>query len=369
MFSEKAKTTADACRFCWMCRHVCPVGQQTGKEANNARAKGLFISMVTRGTEFDASFAEAMWECVLCASCSNDCATGFEPPIFIREARTKAIVEGLAPAHIEKLFDTMLNSGNMYGVDQAKKFENLQEELKGLPERAETLLYIGEVAAIKTPQIAISLINLLKKAGVNFSVLRDEPGSGAYLGDLVGFVEDVRSQALVLSRAIEASGAATVVVLDPIEARIMKHEYPEWNISPAAQIVTATAFVAGLLEKGKLKPANLDQEVTLHDAGALSRDLDEVQPARDILASMNLTLKEMFLNRDLSRSSGGALFSCYSRDIAPMLSAARWDDARRSGVSTLVSEAPGSYVALSETVPEDMNLIDIFELLAQACCE
>ena len=369
MFSEKSKTTADACRFCWMCRHVCPVGQQTGKEANNARAKGLFISMATRGTEFDGSFAEAMWECVLCASCSNDCATGYEPPIFIREARTKAIVEGLAPAYIEALFDTMVNSGNMYGVEQAKKFESLEEEIKDLPEKADTLLYIGEVAAIKTPQIAISLINLLKKAGVNFSVLRDEPNSGAYLGDLVGFVEDVRCQALTLSKAIESSGAKIVVVLDPIEARIMKHEYPEWNIAPVAQIVTATSFVAGLLEEGKLKPASLDQMVTLHDAGALSRDLDEIQPARDILASMNLTLKEMFLNRDLSRSSGGALFNCYSKDIAPMLSAARWDDAIRSGVKTLVSEAPGSYVALSTTIPQDMQLLDIFELLAQACSE
>ena len=369
MFSEKSKTTADACRFCWMCRHVCPVGLQTGKEANNARAKGLLISMVNRGTEFEASIAEAMWECVLCGSCSNDCATGYEPPIFIREARTKAIVDGLAPAYIEELFEKMLTTGNMYAVESAKKFETLQEELKNLPEKAETLLYIGEVAAIKTPQIAKAVISLLKKAGVNFCVLADEPSSGAYLGDLVGFVEDVRSQALVLSEAIKTSGAKTVVVIDPIDARIMKHEYSEWNIAPGARIVTATSFVAELIAEGKLKPAKSADVVTFHDAGALSRDLDETQPGRDILAAMGLTLKEMFLNRDLAKSSGGSLFAVYAPELAPMLSSGRWDDAARTGAKTLVCEAPGSYAALSATVPEGMQLVDLFELLARACCE
>ena len=41
MFSEKSKKNADACRFCWMCRHLCPVQLVTGKETNTPRAKGL----------------------------------------------------------------------------------------------------------------------------------------------------------------------------------------------------------------------------------------------------------------------------------------------------------------------------------------
>ena len=44
MFSEKAKKHADACRFCWMCRHLCPVQLVTGKETNTPRAKWLLVS-------------------------------------------------------------------------------------------------------------------------------------------------------------------------------------------------------------------------------------------------------------------------------------------------------------------------------------
>ena len=367
MFTEKAKITADACRFCWMCRHVCPVGQQTGKEANNARAKGLLVSLVNRGTAFDASIAAAMWECVLCGSCSNDCATGYEPPIFIREARTRAIVEGLAPKSVQSLCDMMFETGSMYRIDPAEKFAAIQPELQGLPEKADTLLYIGEVAAVKAPHIAKAVIQLLQTAGVPFTVLVNEPSSGAYLGDLIGFVEEVRGCASALTNAINASGANTVVVLDPLDARIMKHEYAEWNICPQAQVVTATSYIAGLFETGKLSPRKLEITATFHDAGALSRDLDEVQPARDILTGLGVTVKEMFLNRDLARSSGGALFPCYDPETSVMLANGRWDDAARTGANLLVTEAPGSYTALSAAIPEGMQLVDVFELLASAC--
>ena len=72
MFSEKSKKHADACRFCWMCRHLCPVQLVTGKETNTPRAKGLLVSMITRGMKLEADTAETMYECMLCGACTND---------------------------------------------------------------------------------------------------------------------------------------------------------------------------------------------------------------------------------------------------------------------------------------------------------
>ena len=100
MFTNKALEQADACRFCWMCRHVCPVGQVTGKESNNARAKGFVVSMDGRGAPLDETSMEIMYECALCKACTNDCATGYDPSIFILEARTKAVVDGLVPPNV-----------------------------------------------------------------------------------------------------------------------------------------------------------------------------------------------------------------------------------------------------------------------------
>jgi len=367
MFTDKANTIADACRFCWMCRHVCPVGLVTGKESNNARAKGLLVSLHARGTEFDSSMADVMWECVLCGSCTNDCMTGYEPPVFIREARTKAIVENLAPEPVLELYDLITETGDIYGTGAEKRFNTIKDELAGLPEKADVLLYIGEVAAVKTPEIVKAVISLIKKSGTDFTVLKQEPSSGAYLGDLIGFVEEVRSASQKCADAINKSGASIVVVLDPLDARIMKHEYPEWNLSLNAEVKTATSFIAELVKGGKLKPDNSGKEVTLHDAGALSRDLDETEPAREIISAMKMELKEMFLHKDLSKSSGGALLPCYAPELSEKIAAARWADAKRTGAKLLLTEAPGSYTALSQAVPGDMELEDLFIILDKTC--
>ena len=36
MISQNALHHAEKCRFCWMCRHLCPVQHQTGKELTRA---------------------------------------------------------------------------------------------------------------------------------------------------------------------------------------------------------------------------------------------------------------------------------------------------------------------------------------------
>ena len=47
--SEKCKQHVDSCRFCWMCHHICPIGNATGHERSTARARALGISLVNRG--------------------------------------------------------------------------------------------------------------------------------------------------------------------------------------------------------------------------------------------------------------------------------------------------------------------------------
>lgn len=121
MFSKDSARQADACRFCWMCRHICPVAGATGSEAWTPRARGLMISMIERGTEFDKDIAEAMYHCTLCDACANDCVTGYKPSEYTREARMRAVVEDLAPAAVIKMIDTISECGNIFGLSAMGK--------------------------------------------------------------------------------------------------------------------------------------------------------------------------------------------------------------------------------------------------------
>ena len=362
MFSKDSARQADACRFCWMCRHLCPVGLKTGREVNTPRAKGLLVSLDQRGHAMDADTAQAMYECTLCGSCTNDCATGFEPPIFIREARTQAIVEGIAPAPVEKVIENIQTTGNMFGMNAEDRIP-----LDAMPKTAEVLLYLGQTAAYRRQDMARAAISLMRKAGVSFTVMQNEPDTGCALGDLMGYVEDVRAQAQSCADAIHATGAKLVVLLDSYDAAFIKHNFAAWGIALNAETTTATAYFANLVREGRLHPEQLSMTATYHDATPLARDLDEHQPARDLIAAMGISLKEMFLNRRMAKCCGSEVFLQYAPELAHMTAEGRWDDVRRTGMTTLIAADPQALDVLSQAIPEDMRLCDLFTLLDSAC--
>ena len=356
MFSEKAKKNADACRFCWMCRHLCPVQLVTGKETNTPRAKGLQVSMLERGMEMDADCARTMYECLLCGACTNDCATGFDPLVFIREARTQANVMELVPPEVQKVIDRALETGSIYGAKACAV------DFTGVPQTGETLVWLGETARYAVPGPANALFSLLKKAGVPFAALSDEPASGAALGDLLGFVEDVRAQAARAAEAIRLSGAKRVIVLDSYDAACMRHEYPEWGID-LPEIMTATAFVDGLIREGRLTPRKTEGVITYHDGSRLARDLDELEPARNILRAMGYDIHEMWQHGRLAKCCGSAVARQYMPDICRRVAENRWNDVRRTDAKLLTAACPQSTEALAATVPDGYAYQDLFVLL------
>ena len=401
MYSEKSYHIADNCRFCWMCRHVCPVGLRTGKEINTPRAKGLLVSMEKRGFPMDREAAQAFYECTLCGSCSNDCATGFEPPIFIREARTQAAVEGLLPEAVDRMVNRILDTDVMF--ENYSEDPEIREAVQRHANPSQVLLLLGATARGKVPAMALSLIALLEKAGVEFTLLKEEPATGSELYDLIGSVEETRAQAVKCSQVMNTiftevgSGTVvsgtnvtstdstveqekdtgtdntrTIVVLDSYLAETIKHQYPVWGCALEAEVVTATAYVEALLEAGKLSvkepflsERKVVKKVTLHDSSRLARDLQETEPARKILQAAGCGISEMFLHGKLAKCCGSELFAQYEPELALQTGEGRWEDALRTGADFLVTECPQAYSVLARTKPEEMELTDIFTLLLE----
>ena len=73
--NDNCKKHVDSCRFCWMCRHICPIGNTTGLERNNARARALGISLVNRGVYDISEVIDNVYECACCSACTKECVT------------------------------------------------------------------------------------------------------------------------------------------------------------------------------------------------------------------------------------------------------------------------------------------------------
>ncbi len=352
MISQNALHHAENCRFCFMCRHLCPVQLQTGKEINTPRAKGLVLSMINKGTEkFDKEVANAMYECMLCDACVDDCATGFQPPVYIREARTEAVVNDLAPAPVMQLIENIEKTGNIFGTEK-KDFSQYGIDL---------LVYIGEVAACAAPEMAENFLKLIRSAGVSAKVLKDEPASGAMLADLMGYVDEAVQQAKECAKAINKTKMPTVVVLDSYDAEIMKQQYPRFGCEINAEVVTATAFVAKLIEEGKLAPkAQSGEKAACHDDDRLARTFYEFEPIRTMAKAAGYETVEMFNKKNLAKSCGSAVALGYMPEITVKVAGGRWDDLKRTGAKTMLTCNPQAYICLEKAIPEGYKLVDLY---------
>ncbi len=348
-FSQKSREHIDACRFCWMCHHVCPIGNATGQERNTARARALGLSLVARDAiEYSDDIISNVYECSLCGGCMTDCVTGWDPVMFTKEARLGAALDGKLPNYVMRMIINLQEKGNIYGVVNESKIPEFDD--------SDTLLFIGEDTRAKG--CAKEAVELLKKADVDFTILADEPNSGYSMDFLIGAAAETK--AVMEKCAEKLAKYKTVICYDPADSKVMKREYKEWGIDLVPQVVTFTEFVASLIKDKKLLIKNSGLAFTPQDSPLLARDLEETEVVREILSACGV-VREMLLNRSYTMLAGNLIMNEYMPEVMKKVAENRWINAKNAGAEILVTESPAEYMLLSETKPEGIELMKLEE--------
>lgn len=362
-FTKRCQETIDACRFCWMCRHICPIGNATGQERNTSRARALSLSLVMRdAAKLEADIVDNVYECALCGGCTADCATGWDPILFTKEARLSAALEGNMPAYVEKMLENIENSGNIYG--ETEICDCLKNAIRDLPAKADVQLFIGKDGAYRTPAQAAKAVELLKAAGVSFTVDRHEPNSGYDMDFLLGAAEEARAAMAKTAEAINALGAKTVVCYDPADAKVFLREYKEYGIALNAEVVTFPAYLAKLIAEGALKVKKGSAVYTVQDSPLLSRDLEDSNSVRTVLSACG-DLCEMLLNSKATMLAGNLIMNQYIPHVMKLVAENRWANAKHVGATTVVTSCPAEYAMLSATNDGSIELLSLEEAVAK----
>lgn len=345
--SEKSKKHIDSCRFCWMCRHICPIGNATGLERNTARARALSLSMVYRGAEKLEDMADNLFECALCGACVKECVTGWDPVSFTVEAKTQASLSGALPAYILKLVENFQKYGNVYGaaLPEASEFSG---------EKTDTLLYFGETTRYKNTGAVRDVSGLLRAAGVSFTSLREEEPSGYSLFYLTGKTAETRAQMQKCADLL--NGYRKVVVYDPADLKLMLREYREWGVELTAEIVSFHTFLKELLKSGALKVKRSERIYTPQDNFNYSRELEDVTTLREILGAVG-TVREMLLSGRDTMFAGSLLMNEYMPDVMRKVAMDRWENMRGMGLDCIVTESSDEQVLLRETAPAGCRVL------------
>ena len=352
-FTEKAKEHINSCRFCWMCHHVCPIGNATGLERNTARARALGLSLVLRDSiEYSEDIIDNVYECSLCGGCMTDCVTGWDPVMFTREARLGAALDGKLPEYILKLITNLQETGNIMGTKPENKIPEFP--------KTDILFFTGENT--RANGCAKTAADVLKAAGVDFTILKDEPNSGYTLDFIVGAAAETK--ALMEECAKTLNEYKTVVCYDPADAKVMKREYKEWGIDVKAEVLTYTEFVAKLIKDGKLAIKKSNMVFTPQDSPLLARDLEETEPLREILSACG-EVREMLLNRQYTMLAGHYVMNQYMPDVMRKVAENRWFNAKNADAEVLVVTSPAEYETLLATKPEGIELMKLEEAIAK----
>lgn len=357
IMSEKSKKHVDSCRFCWMCHHICPIGNATGQERNTARARALGISLVNREAIDLSEIVDNVYECATCGACVHVCVTGWDPVMFTKETRLQAALDGKLPPYIAVLVENCLTCGNAYGKTEI--CAELAAAAAAHSAKTDTLLYLGVDAAYMVPEQAVKAIRVLEKAGAEFTVLTQEPASGAQLDFLIGAANETKEQMSACAAVFDEF--KTVVVYDPADAKAVKQTYGEYGVETGAKVVTYTGFVAALVRESKLELERSEKTVVFQDPYQLSRDLGETEDAREIIMNCAV-LGEMLLNRDETVWAGNILMAQYMPDVMKKVAARRIFNAKTIGVNTIVTASVSEYASL-KAVAEDVEILSLEDLI------
>lgn len=353
--TEKAKNIIDNCRFCWMCRHICPIGNATGLERNTARARAMGASLVVRGSTDLKEIAENVYECTLCGACTNNCMTGFDPKVFIQELKTEIVLNGLTPTYITKLIETYVQTGNVFGKEVCNCLDVLYNT------DSETALFVGQDALYCSPESVKNAVALLKRAGVCVSFDKNQD-SGAALWFLSGKTAETLNAAKACAERLNKY--KTVVVYDPVDLKLMLHEYKEWGIEITAKIVGFNEYVFDLIESGKLTVKKSTNEYTLQDNYAYARELDDSVTGRKLIEKVGV-VKDMLLIGKEANLAGQLIMAEYMPDVMTQVAKDRWFNAKNMDCKTVVTENPAEYVALKATCPEGYKVITMEDMILE----
>ena len=133
-----------------------------------------------------------------------------------------------------------------------------------------------------------------------------------------------------------------------------------------AEFVSITQFYAQLLKKKAHKKIKMPA-VTYQDPCHLGRYAKEYVAPRQVIAGLGLTLQEMWRSSDNSLccgAGGGVLIN--KPKLAKQYASNRWNEAKATGVKTIVTACPFCTANLNQSKPKGGKVIDITSLMAQA---
>jgi Fe-S oxidoreductase len=355
--------TTDNCRYCLMCRHVCPVAHVTRLETLTPHGWGLTIASVRRGlVDWDEGTVGVIYKCSDCGACRAHCVTDQPLPDAIAAARAEVVEKGRAPAVVSELEQKIRKWGNPHAAQEPHAVQG----------QGEVALFVGDEAQYLWPGALSAALKLLGSVGVR-PVLIGAGRSNGYLPTSLGLPGLAKSIVQANLSDLKGSGAKRLLVLTPGDFFTFRQLVDdrlgvEWPQDVLLQEVTT--FLADELDAGRLRLArsSVNAPYAYLDPTHSVRVTTRYDAPRKLLTAVwSVPGKELFWRRERTHPCGDGALQFTNPPISEQLTMARLEDAAGRGIKIVVTEDPGCLTQLSRYASQaGVSVRSLYELLADA---
>lgn len=375
---ERYKEEIYHCFRCGFCRElvlggayrICPIREELGFETSYARGRiGTARALLEGKIDYSDSLVQRIYTCLGCYSCMAHCPTKVDTPSVVRAQRREIDQGGLRKMKALDEIDVNIElTKNPYGF--GKKGRNLWVEGLDLPKRGEILYFPGCATSFDRPEIAKSLVKILKKAGIEVAYLGEEEVCCGIPQIWNGRLPSAKALMEENGRKFEAAGAKTILTSCPDCYNAFQHHYPEVLGKQPFKVIHITELLLQLLNEGKIAfEQEIKKRVTYHDPCRLGREAGIFEPPREILRRIpGVELVEMRRNREHAWCcGGGGVVNLVYPKLSIKIAKDRVQEALDTGAGTLITCCPLCYRQFYNRAWErGLELVELTVLAAAA---
>lgn len=240
----------------------------------------------------------------------------------------------------------------------------------------EVLFWVGCAGSFddRAKKITKAMAKILNHTGVSFAVLGTEEGCTGDPAKRAGNEFLFQMQAMMNIQVLNAYEVKHIVTTCPHCYNTLKNEYPE--LGGNYTVEHHSQFLNGLMKDGRLKIEGgqfRGKKITFHDPCYLGRANGEYEAPRELLAKLDVELKEMrrCKQNGLCCGAGGAQMFKDAEPGTAEINHVRADEALETGTDIVVSGCPFCNTMLTDGVKnrekeDTVQVLDLAEMIALA---